>query len=614
MRLMHDLVGDVLSDRYRLMSRIAGGGMGDVYRGHDLLLDRTVAVKVLEPSLATDPELVARFRAEARAAARLSHPNVVAVHDWGSQDGTYYMVMEFVAGTDLRDLLVSRGSLEPAQAVEVMIAVCDALAAAHSTGLVHRDVKPENILIAQDGKVKVADFGIAIVADSERALPGSGMLGTLRYLSPEQAQGQSATRRSDIWAAGCVLGELLTGRPPLQGSGAELLRTRAMETPARPSALSPKVSDDLDEIVMRACALRPEERYEDVSDMAAELRRVAVRSVPDAPPVAALLEDLTGEIRLPDMEVTGFLADRGRVRRRRRERVRGFVRKLSMVVIAALMLAGGAKAATLILPQDVPVPSLENLRLDTAQELAAQSDLEVEVAGRVADKEVPVGQVVSQDPADGVLKEGSTISVVLSTGPPPVKVPSLVGLDEEAATARLEGRGFEIDDVKLRYSMQEEGTVVRQIPARGKLPWGSPVELVVSQGPKPIEVISVVGLAAEEAVTKLEAAGFTTSLLDVYSDDIPAGDVVSTTPGPGEVVATGATIEIAVSIGPEFEEVRMPDVRGMEVDDARARLEKLGLIVTVRDPCDGGGTMVVETDPLAGSTLRENDPVALFVC
>src|SRR3712207_1288370 len=181
---MQDIVGDTLAGRYRLLSRLAGGGMGEVYRAHDHLLDRAVAVKVLQPSLASDPELVDRFKAEARAAARLSHPNVVAVYDWGSEnEHTYFMVMEFVAGTDLRDVLVSRGCLEPGQAAEIVAALCDALGAAHARGLVHRDVKPENVLIARDGQVKVADFGIAVVVDADRTSPGGTVTGTLRYLA-----------------------------------------------------------------------------------------------------------------------------------------------------------------------------------------------------------------------------------------------------------------------------------------------------------------------------------------------------------------------------------------------------------------------------------------------
>src|ERR687896_1750975 len=236
MRRLRDLVGQTLSGRCRLVTRLAGGGMGEVFRGQDLLLDRTVAVKVLQPSLAADPDLVELFKAEARAAARLTHPNVVAVYDWGFDDErTYYMVMEYVPGTDVRDVLVGRGFVAPIQAAEIVACLCDALGAAHAGGLVHRDVKPENVLIARDGTVKVADFGIAVVVDADHTVPGGGVPGTLRYLSPEQAQGHEATWASDVWAAGAVLAELLTGQPPLQGAGADLLHRRAgEETPPPP--------------------------------------------------------------------------------------------------------------------------------------------------------------------------------------------------------------------------------------------------------------------------------------------------------------------------------------------------------------------------------------------
>ncbi|MGH2736186.1 MAG: protein kinase domain-containing protein, partial [Actinomycetota bacterium] len=274
MRVLRDLVGQCLSGRYRLIARLAGGGMGEVYRAHDLLLDRPVAVKVMHPSLAADPALVERFKAEARAAARLSHPNVVAVHDWGAEsDETYYMVMEYVSGSDLRDLLTAAGTLDSDAALGVVAAVCDALQAAHGGGLVHRDVKPENILIARDGTVKVADFGIAALAGVDRT-DGGPILGTLRYLSPEQAAGREATDASDLWAAGAVLYELVTGRPPPNGTSAETLHRRATEPPEAPSEVNPLLGGELDEIVLRACAVDPGERFGSAAEMAAALRTV----------------------------------------------------------------------------------------------------------------------------------------------------------------------------------------------------------------------------------------------------------------------------------------------------------------------------------------------------
>ena len=304
---MRDLAGECLSDRYRVIKRLAGGGMGDVYRGHDLLLDRPVAVKVLQSNLAADPEHLERFKAEARSAARFSHPCVVAVYDWGSEgEDTYYMVMEYVSGSDLRDLLVRRAEIDRGVVLEIMAEVCDALEAAHSVGLVHRDIKPENILIARDGKVKVADFGIAIVADADRSASRT-ILGTLRYLSPEQAQGHEATRHSDIWAAGAVLSELLTGRPPPHGSGAEALQLRARQTPTRPSDLDPTIPPEIDDIVMRACALEPEDRFANAAEMGDAIRAVNVEAWGrKAPVVGAMFKDVTGEVRPADMEPTSF--------------------------------------------------------------------------------------------------------------------------------------------------------------------------------------------------------------------------------------------------------------------------------------------------------------------
>lgn len=613
MKVMRDLVGETLSNRYRLVARVAGGGMGEVYRGHDLLLDRSVAVKILQPSLASDPVLVERFRAEARAAARLTHPNIVGVHDWGCEDDrTYYMVMEYVSGTDLRDVLVARGNLLPRQAIDVVVAVCDALEVAHAKGLVHRDVKPENILLNRSGEVKVADFGIAIVADADRTSPGGMIPGTLRYLSPEQARGSEATAASDIWAAGAVLSELLTGLPPLQGAGGELLQRRAHEPPRPPSSWDDAIPRELDDVVLRACALDPADRYGSAAEMAAALRRVGAEHLPLTPPLESLIDEVTGEIALIDPHLTQQI-DRKAARGKRR----GPRLKTAMAALLILLLIGGTAGAVnrFVMPQMVPVPGLEGLGKDAAARRAANVELEILVVGREHHLDIARGAVIQQSPDGGELEEGSTIEVILSKGPPKVNLPSLLGMPLDKAEAKLQGADLFLGDVTKEFSLEEEGTIISQDPAGGKLVVGSEVSLVVSKGPEPLEIPDVSGLTGPKALKKLEAAGFAPKLVNAYSDDVEEGVVISTSPGANEVIGEGSPIEVYVSIGPEFKELKMPDVRNMSVDAAEAKLASLGLRVRIErpDPC-GSGTTVVETDPAAGTTLRENDVVALFVC
>lgn len=609
MRLMRDLVGETLSDRYRLVARVAGGGMGEVYRGHDVLLDRPVAVKILQPSLAADPDLVDRFKDEARAAARLTHPSIVSVHDWGAADeATYYMVMEFVAGTDLRDLLVSRGSLAPAQAAEIMACVCDALAAAHAAGVVHRDVKPENVLISRNGRVKVADFGIAAVADTDRTMPGGGIPGTLRYLSPEQAAGHEATSASDVWAAGAVLSELLTGRPPQQGSGADLLRRRAVEPPVPPSTLDQTLPQSLDDIVLRACALDPAERFGDATEMATALRRASVRSLPDAPPVDSLLDDVTGVIRLPDDHRTEITRSKRRRRGRR-------IKLGAALVVLALVAFGAAKAVALLAaPARVDVPRLTGLSRGEARAEAEEAGLKLEITGRETDLDVPAGHILEQDPIDGTLLEGKAIAVVVSGGLPKYELPDLIGKDLDAARTQANVHDWVLTVAGEEFSIEDPGTIIRQVPEDGKLEVGATIEVVVSKGPESIGVPDVEGLEATKAEKLLEKEGFDAVAVPVYSNTVPLGIVVYTTPPGGGTAPEGSRIDMAVSQGPEFDEVTMPDVRGMTIQAATDELEGLGLRVRVLQSCGGGGTIVQETQPLAGTKIRENKLVDVFTC
>jgi serine/threonine-protein kinase len=612
MRLMRDLIGETLSNRYTLRARVAGGGMGEVYRAHDVLLDRTVAVKILQPSLAIDPDLVGRFKAEARAAARLTHPNVVSVHDWGSEDeSTYYMVMEYVAGTDLRDLLCTHGSLQPAQAAEMIAHVCHALDAAHRGGLVHRDIKPENILIAKDGTVKVADFGIAVVADVDRTSPGGAIPGTLRYLSPEQAAGDDATLASDIWAAGAVLSEALTGRPPLLGSGSELLRRRATETPIPPSTFAEDIPKELDAVVLRACAVEPGERYSSAMEMAADLRRVSVRAVSDAPSIGSLLIDLTGEVDLPGAQPTTMMSRKQARRSRRRHRVArlGFM----LILILALAFGGYRAGAALFGPQEIDVPSLIGMQAGLAESRAEGLGLIVEISDRTKHTRAPVGEVLGQVPSSGVVEEGATVTLYLSAGLPSHRVPSVIAFDFVKAEQMLEAAGLQLGEVTRRFSDEPKGTVVAQRPEGGRLEWGSEVHLVVSKGPKPVEIPNVVGLQFEDGQAELEKIGLLVTFKEVFDEKVDAGKIIMTNPEPGETIAKGSEILLTVSKGEKLATMRMPDVRGKTVNAATAQLEKVGLVVKVQDAC-GGGQIVAETDPQAGTKVTEGDTVALFVC
>ena len=615
MRVMRDLAGVCLSDRYRVIKRLAGGGMGEVYRGHDLLLDRPVAVKVLQSNLAADPEHLERFKAEARSAARFSHPCVVAVYDWGSEDDdTYYMVMEYVSGSDLRDLLGRRAEIEQGVVLEIMAEVCDALEAAHSVGLVHRDIKPENILIARDGKVKVADFGIAIVADADRTASQT-ILGTLRYLSPEQAQGHEATRHSDIWAAGAVLSELLTGRPPPHGSGAEALQMRARLTPTPPSDFDPTIPPEIDDIVMRACALEPEHRFANAAEMGEAIRAMNVEAWGrKAPVVGAMFEDVTGEVRPVDMEPTSFDPKSKKARVRRLERVRARRRTIVIGALVAMLLAFGA-ARAITAPNRVDVPTLEGMSRTRAAAMLDDLDLDLTVQRRQQSRTVEAGDIISQRPAGGtLLLEGKSVSVVLSSGPPKVTVPDLTGMTRSQLEVRLKASGLRLGQTSTEFSLEPEGTVVSQKPEGRRIRWGSTVSVVFSKGPQSLEVPQVLGLKYPAAAKALKQAGFSAVRVDSYSNDVAEGLVASVEPGAGQTIPEGSEVEVYVSIGPEFAKLTMPDVRNLPLEDATARLESKGLRIDVVQSCGGNGTMVVDTDPVAGVSVRENDVVALFVC
>lgn len=594
MHLVSELAGATLAGRYRLAGRVAGG-TGDIYLGQDSLLERPVAVRVLQAGPSAGDGAKELWLAQVGAAARLSHPNVMTIFDWGCEDdGTCFMVMEHVPGVDLRDVLVTRGTLEPPSAAEILLAVCDGLSAAHSMGVVHGVLRPESILVSSHGTVKLTDFGLGPLG-SGAGHSIAGLTASSRYLSPEQASGHAPTPASDIWAAGAVLAEALSGRLPTP------------EKVIPPSKHIRKVPRALDDIVRRACALDPADRFSHASDMVFALQRSLASSRRPPDPVEALVDEVSGGEEMPDIEAPRRPTRQDRQAQRRSRRL------LGGVIALILALVAGRALASVVLPQDVRVPELVGLTRDAAVERAEGSGFEARVDSRRKDRNAPEGVVLSQDHS-GILREGSTVGLVVSAGPPRVKMPLLLGLNLDDAQVQMDKYGMEPSRLSERYSGDPEGDIIEQVPAAGlKRAWGSGVELVLSKGPAPTEIPSLDGAGAEEARAELKRAGFVPLLQETYSDDVDEGAVIEITPAPGTVAAYGSEVQIVVSAGPEFPELTVPDVRGEDVDAARDKLERAGFRVDVLEICDGGSE-VVDTDPAGGATANKADLVTLLAC
>ena len=613
MRLVSELSGETLSGRYRLAGRVAGG-TGDIYLGRDLDLDRPVAVKVLQPPLADDLDVVDGFLAEAASAARLAHPHIVTIYDWSSHDDSiYFIVMEHVPGADLRDLLVARGRLEPAHASEVMASVCEALAAAHERGVVHGGLRPENILVSRFGTVKVSDFGVAAIALDE---PAARLQGSLRYLAPERALGGGPTPSSDLWAAGAILAELLTGRPPSPGGAA-----------GRNGRLARGVPRAFDGIVARACADDPDARFGSAADMAAALRRAGPRHPDGGISVAAVVNDFGrhGEdadiSRRPARARPDRTAQLGRTRSGSGQtgaaaapRAHLARRPVIAGAIVLVVLLGAVRGvAALFAPDPVPIPDLAGLTVGAAATRAQAEGLTVEVIKRRTHRRRAAGLILWQR-ARGTALEGAAIGVVVSDGPPMMQVPALAALGLDEARARLAEVGMKVDDVAERFSGAAEGSVVGQSPARGKQLWGSTVDITLSRGPAPVVVPDTSEMTLTQAKAAMKKASLEPVVLDAYSSEVAAGELIKSAPQGGGAAPYGSQVRLYVSLGPKFPEVIVPDVRNLAVEAATKALERAGLRARILDSCGSGGATVLDTEPVAGAVVRETDLVALFAC
>lgn len=605
--LQDPLVGQVLDGRYRVDARIAVGGMATVYRAVDTRLDRVLALKVMHPALAVDGVFVERFIREAKSVARLAHPNVVQVFDQGT-DGSYvYLAMEYVAGCTLRDVLRERGALQPRAALDILEPVLAALGAAHRAGFVHRDMKPENVLIGDDGRVKVADFGLVRSVDTVTSTTGA-VLGTVSYLAPEQIeQPGAADARVDVYACGVVLYEMLTGDKPHDGdSPAVVLYKHLHEDVPPPSAIAPGLAYELDVLVAAATARTPDLRPYDAVALLAQARQTRATLSEDqldaVPPQALTTEHgnaddrtsvipraLTIQRPLPvnEDEPEAVFNRTSRLetppppppRRGRTARApRG-----PLLVVAAVLLALGLGVGIWYINsgQFTEVPPLLSKTEAQAKDRLEDAGLEVGKVERAYSDTFDRGTVISSDPKSGArIRHNDSVGLVLSLGPKTVKVPDLQGYPLDKARSELKEIGLEPGVVNREFNDDvTRGSVISSVPGTGtKVRSGSAIELTVSKG-SPVDVPDVTGERPADARAELEEAGLKVRIAPTrVNSEFDAGQVAQQSPAAGgKPAAEGDTVTLTLSKGPEMIEV--PDVVGDSVDDATAELKAAGFEV-----------------------------------
>ncbi|CAN5712986.1 Stk1 family PASTA domain-containing Ser/Thr kinase [soil metagenome] len=601
--------------RYEVIDRAGVGGMAEVYRARDELLGREVAVKVLSERFSRDRSFIERFRREAQSAANLNHPNIVSLYDYGADDGTYFIVMEFIDGRPLDDVIRADGALMPERASEIASDVAQALQRAHAGGLVHRDIKPSNIMITSSGETKVTDFGIAraVTSDGEQTMTQTGMvIGTAAYLSPEQAQGNPVDPRSDVYSLGCVLYEMLTGAPPFAGdSPLSIAYKHVREDPTPPSRANPDVPQGLDAIVMKAMAKNPDNRYDSALDLKQDLDRFLSGQRVEATPLLG-----------PDT-VVGPRADGTRVLERETYEPAPQRRRAGLFVLLGLLLLAllGGLAWLFFTnlstsPPQARVPDVVGRDLRDAQSALQRAGFDVDFERRNSPR--LVDQVLTQDPeADELVDEGSTVNLVVSAGRRQTTVPDVSGLTQKQARAELKGADLELGEVGREASDEiDEGLVIAQAPsADEEVDSGTTVSITVSTGPEPIIVPPVEGLLEEDAIATLEGAGLGVDVVGREpSSEADEGTVIAQDPGAGTEVAPGDVVGILVSSGPE--EIELPDFTGQDADEAEAQLEALGLVVTRAEEtgeCAQPPDTVCGMGPEPGSPVSEGDEVTLFV-
>lgn len=540
------MIGRIIGNRYEIVEKLGGGGMALVYKARDQLLSRMVTIKVLREQLAGDADFIKRFRREAQAVARLSHPNIVSIYDVGEDKEIHYLVMEYIDGKNLKQLIQERGKLSPLEAVDFALQICEALEHAHENSIIHRDIKPHNILITKNGKVKVTDFGIAQAATGVTMTYSGHIIGSVQYISPEQARGEVASIHTDLYSAGIVLYEMVTGRLPFDGDTAiGIAMKHIQEEFSLPDELAAELPPELEAVISKALAKKPEDRYESAAAMKKALKQVQ-RSLEDGLAAIQLLPRVHSSKRNIASEP-----------RTRRTRAKPFAWVLIILLLALLPVMGYWGLQKYLAVSEEEMPDLLGMPLSQAEKILRQLGLQWEVSQERHDNQIPAKHVLAQRPGPGELvKKSRIVELDVSLGPQMVKVPDVIGLSEREAKVEIANAGLLVaEPVKEEHDEKmAEGYVFKQNPnPHEQVPRGSSVELVISLGPE-LQYIAMPNLIAkslQEAQAILEENRLRLGEVNnQVSYDYFPGQVIHQDIAPGDQVLQKTAVNLSISLGP----------------------------------------------------------------